>query len=44
MNESVDSTDIEHVLVDCPADSRRVEVGAAGQDGVRPRQCAQRLI
>ena len=43
-----DSADIEHVLVDRPADPRRVEVGAAGEHrvrpGRRPRQCAQRLF
>ena len=46
--QNVDAADIEHVLVDRPADPRRVEVGAAGQHGVRlsrrPCQCAQRLF
>ena len=42
--QSVDAADIEHVLVDRPADARRIEVGAAGQHGVRPGQCAQRLF
>jgi hypothetical protein len=42
--QNVDSADIEHVFVDRPADPRRVEIGAAGENGVRPRQCAQRLF
>ena len=42
--QNVDAADIEHVLVDRPADPRRVEVGAAGQHRVRPSQRAQRLF
>ncbi len=44
--QNVDAADIEHVLVDRPADPRRVEVGAAGQHRVRlaSGQCAQRLF
>ena len=37
--QSGDAADIEHVLVDRPADPRRIEIGAAGQHRMRPSQC-----